>query len=254
MSTSKEEGGDAGTTNPTEKSTESPKTAIGGETPTVPVAPEVRTKAKPKNPVRFDLSASFLYPVVRDSAVSLGWVLVNEQSPVQAQSDSSGTSKQFNTDQPIATEPHRHHHRGQTGTNASSPSDWNVAWHDQSISCKFLTELKSYQHINHFPGIIELNRKVRMARRLRCMKEQFPDAYSFAPDSWCLPSENTAVVDMISMLKQQDTDTNSQDGGGEHIFIVKPDRGSQAKGIFLYSTAQPLPPRFAASGEEVCDE
>jgi len=185
-------------------------------------APKIR---KPVGPVKLDISHSLLYPIVSNSALSLGWALVN------------------GVEQPTARD---------TSEKASPErDDWNIAWHDQSISCKFLCNLQSHQHINHFPGIIELNRKVRMARRLRKMRERFPDDYDFAPEAWCLPMEETAVRTHISALQSDHSSGDPESASKEQIFIIKPDKGSQAKGIFLYSSRQPLPPSFAASGEEV---
>lgn len=209
------------------------------------------TKKKPKGPVLFDVARGQMYSIVHKSAESLGWKLVV--------SDKAGAEELEEKSKAAA---------GGAPRAASFPvsSDWNVAWHDQSISCKFLCGLKPHQHINHFPGIIELNRKVRMARRLRKMKELFPEAFCFAPDSWCLPMEESAFRQVVQEEKAansrlttscaNDGESQEEEGAGatqeESVFIVKPDKGSQAKGIFLYSAADELPDSFAAPNEEVC--
>ena len=76
---------------------------------------------------------------------------------------------------------------------------WNVAWHDRSLTIKEIKTVESHQRVNHFPGIIDLNRKCvntistrqepniindilpffrfRMATALNEMLVQFPTEY-----------------------------------------------------------------------------
>ena len=206
---------------------------------------------KPKGPVLLDVARGQMYSIVHKSAESLGWKLVvSDEAEAEREEESNaepgGAPKS----------------RGALPSAAASfpvSSDWNVAWHDQSISCKFLCGLQPHQHINHFPGIIELNRKVRMARRLRKMKELFPAAFCFAPDSWCLPMEESALRQVVQeeqaarsrLMSSADGNELKEGVPRESVFIVKPDKGSQAKGIFLYSASNELPNSFAASNEEV---
>jgi hypothetical protein len=210
-------------------------------------------------PVVMDVTLAPLYPVVHRSAEALGWQLLVRSAAGAPSSTDSGVGEGGG--------------EGEGGGSGGGRSDWNVAWHDQSISSNTLCALQPHQHINHFPGIIELNRKVRMARRLGQMKARFPEAYGFVPDSWCLPMEETAVREAIRLEQAEGHREPNRSGGSggsgvgdggdgdegtsaaasppETVFIIKPDKGSQGKGIYLYSTSQPVPDAFAPPNEEV---
>lgn len=47
--------------------------------------------------------------------------------------------------------------------------DWDVSWHDLSISADFLSKMASYQKVNQYPGIYVLSRKHNLARNLMKM-------------------------------------------------------------------------------------
>lgn len=79
--------------------------------------------------------------------------------------------------------------------------------------------------------MFEISRKVNLARNLRRLQEQFPQEYSFFPQTFLLPYEYAAFKNAL---------TNSGDGGKgrrkARTYIVKPDAGCQGKGIFLTRT------------------
>ena len=52
--------------------------------------------------------------------------------------------------------------------------------------------LKSYQRINHFPGMGEICRKDNLSRNFKMMRRVRPAEYNFSPQSWLLPAEYTA--------------------------------------------------------------
>ena len=71
----------------------------------------------------------------------------------------------------------------------SEEEDWDICWMDGAVSCEKLYKMKSYQRINHFPGMYALARKNHLARNLGKMQKAFPDDYKFFPKTWLLPSE-----------------------------------------------------------------
>ncbi|KAK9506683.1 hypothetical protein O3M35_008574 [Rhynocoris fuscipes] len=97
---------------------------------------------------------------------------------------------------------------------------WNVYWTDLSITHDRCKDMKRYQRINHFPGMLEICRKDLLARNLNRMLRLFPNDYNFYPRSWCLPTELNEVLDYCKVHRNKS-------------LIVKPDIGCQGRGIFI---------------------
>ncbi|NXC29424.1 TTL13 polyglutamylase, partial [Campylorhamphus procurvoides] len=98
--------------------------------------------------------------------------------------------------------------------------EWTVCWTDGSVSLERLMEMKRFQKINHFPGMIELCRKDLLARNLNRMLRLFPKEYIFFPRTWCLPADYGDFNAYRSMRKTR-------------TFICKPDNSCQGRGIFI---------------------
>ncbi|XP_073977958.1 tubulin polyglutamylase ttll6-like isoform X3 [Rhodnius prolixus] len=97
---------------------------------------------------------------------------------------------------------------------------WNVYWTDMSVNHDRCKEMKRYQRVNHFPGMLEICRKDLLARNLNRMLKLFPSDYNFYPRSWCLPTELNEVLEFCKVYRNKP-------------LIVKPDIGCQGKGIFI---------------------
>ncbi|KAF2981341.1 hypothetical protein EK904_003798, partial [Melospiza melodia maxima] len=95
---------------------------------------------------------------------------------------------------------------------AAEHEEWTVYWTDSTVTLERLMEMKRFQKINHFPGMIELCRKDLLARNLNRMLRLFPKEYNIFPRTWCLPAE--------SMRKAR-------------TYICKPDNSCQGRGIFI---------------------
>jgi len=100
-----------------------------------------------------------------------------------------------------------------------SSKEWDLFWHDISITSEMLARLKPFQKVNHFPGMESLARKDFLCKNLTRMHTAYPKDYSFFPLTWLLPSE-------WSEFKKQFN-------GKPKTFIVKPEAASQGRGIFL---------------------
>ena len=50
-------------------------------------------------------------------------------------------------------------------------ADWDLNWTDGAVSAETVSKMKSYQKINHFPGMFNLSRKNYLARNLNKMKK-----------------------------------------------------------------------------------
>ncbi|XP_075362643.1 LOW QUALITY PROTEIN: tubulin polyglutamylase TTLL13-like [Mycteria americana] len=81
-------------------------------------------------------------------------------------------------------------------------------------------EMKRFQKINHFPGMIEICRKDLLARNLNRMLRLFPEEYNIFPRTWCLPAD---YGDFQAYRRARKNRT----------FICKPDSGCQGRGIFI---------------------
>eukprot|EP00075_Anas_platyrhynchos_P033210 XP_027322463.1 tubulin polyglutamylase TTLL6 isoform X1 [Anas platyrhynchos] len=88
-------------------------------------------------------------------------------------------------------------------------------------------EMKRFQKINHFPGMIEICRKNLLARNLNRMLRLFPKEYHIFPRTWCLPAD---YGDFQAYRRRRKTRT----------FICKPDSGCQGRGIFITRNAEEI--------------
>lgn len=111
----------------------------------------------------------------------------------------------------------------------SDNENWNLFWTDLSISIEKCKEMKRYQRINHFPGMLEICRKDLLARNLTRMQRLFPKEYNFFPKSWCFPADLGEAL-AYSRLKKNKT------------YILKPDAGCQGRGIYITKTLKDVKP------------
>ena len=111
----------------------------------------------------------------------------------------------------------------------SEGENWNLYWTDLSITVERCKEMKRYQKINHFPGMLEICRKDLLARNLNRMLRLFPKEYNFFPRTWCLPADLGEAL-TYSRLRRNRT------------FILKPDAGSQGRGIFVTKSLKDIRP------------
>ncbi|XP_017654908.1 tubulin polyglutamylase TTLL6 [Nannospalax galili] len=90
-------------------------------------------------------------------------------------------------------------------------------------------EMKSYQKINHFPGMSEICRKDLLARNMSRMLKMFPKDFHFFPKTWCLPAD---WGDLQTYSRSRKNKT----------YICKPDSGCQGRGIFITRTVKEIKP------------
>ncbi|XP_057889635.1 tubulin polyglutamylase TTLL13 isoform X2 [Melospiza georgiana] len=103
---------------------------------------------------------------------------------------------------------------------AAEHEEWTVYWTDSTVTLERLMEMKRFQKINHFPGMIELCRKDLLARNLNRMLRLFPKEYNIFPRTWCLPADYGDFLAYRSMRKAR-------------TYICKPDNSCQGRGIFI---------------------
>ncbi|KAM6308553.1 tubulin polyglutamylase TTLL13 [Aegotheles albertisi] len=105
--------------------------------------------------------------------------------------------------------------------------EWTVCWTDCSVTLERVMEMKRFQKINHFPGMIEICRKDLLARNLNRMLRLFPKEYNIFPRTWCLPAD---YGDFQAYRRTRKART----------FICKPDSGCQGRGIFITRNAEEI--------------
>ncbi|XP_045484424.1 tubulin polyglutamylase TTLL13-like isoform X2 [Pieris rapae] len=111
----------------------------------------------------------------------------------------------------------------------SEEDAWNFYWTDMSVSVERAKEMKRFQRINHFPGMLEICRKDLLARNLNRMQKIYPKEYSFFPKTWCLPADFGEALNYSKSRKNK-------------TFIIKPECGSQGRGIYLTKSLKEIKP------------
>uniref|UniRef100_G1KFB6 Tubulin tyrosine ligase like 6 n=1 Tax=Anolis carolinensis TaxID=28377 RepID=G1KFB6_ANOCA len=112
---------------------------------------------------------------------------------------------------------------------AGELDDWTLFWTDYSVSLDRVMEMKTYQKVNHFPGMSEICRKDLLARNMSRMLKLFPKEFNFFPRTWCLPADY-GELQAFGRLKKSKT------------YICKPDSGCQGRGIFITRTVKDIKP------------
>lgn len=96
-------------------------------------------------------------------------------------------------------------------------------WCDSEGTIEFTQSLQRWQFYNHFPGMLCIAHKVDLVRLYNKMTRKLPNIYNFHPKSFIIPLELLELQKyMISIPKKS-----------ERTIIVKPDCGSQGKGILI---------------------
>ncbi|BFZ00035.1 hypothetical protein BsWGS_03074 [Bradybaena similaris] len=106
-----------------------------------------------------------------------------------------------------------------------------LIWNDSFVSPDIISQLKQYQHFNHFPGMVEITRKDALARNFSKMQKAMPDVYNFIPKTWILPADHSLLQNYAKDMKQKKKNVT---------FIVKPSNGAQGHGITLFRNAEKI--------------
>lgn len=105
-----------------------------------------------------------------------------------------------------------------------------IFWGDAEGTLDFTKSMEYYQFYNHFPGMWKIAHKVELVRIYDKMQLMLPNLYHFHPKSFIMPFQYADLRSYFGQLKTR----------REKTFIVKPDKGSQGKGIFIIQHASEL--------------
>ncbi|XP_071799892.1 tubulin polyglutamylase TTLL7-like [Asterias amurensis] len=133
------------------------------------------------------------------------------------------------------------------GVHSTKEDDPNcfLYWSDTAPPSEKISELKSYQRVNHFPGMGEICRKDSLARNMSKMVRAHPEEYNFVPKTWIFPSEYNTFQNYFLDLKKRKK---------HRTFIVKPSNGSMGNGISLYRNGERIPPTELTIVQEYLDK
>ena len=112
-----------------------------------------------------------------------------------------------------------------------SPHNWTAMWAAHQAHFK-LRELNCLQKVNHFPGSWALGRKDRLSRTMWAMKRLYPTEYSFHPESYVLPGENSSLERSAKADVFYNRTTTSK---CKRYWIIKPVASSCGRGIRVIS-------------------
>lgn len=111
----------------------------------------------------------------------------------------------------------------------SEKEAWNILWTDLSVSVSRCKQMKSFQMINHFPGMYHVCRKDCLVFNYNRLASLFPEHYDFIPRTFILPGQYQQLMKEASHTSKQ-------------TFICKPKTSSKGMGIFLIQNLPLLKP------------
>lgn len=110
-------------------------------------------------------------------------------------------------------------------------------WGDNEGTLEFVKHLETWQFYNHFPGMWKIAHKVELVRNYDRLRQLIPEHYNFHPVSFVIPSQLSDLKSFMSTIQKKN----------ERTFIIKPDKGSQGKGIFLIQNFEDLNSYFESA-------
>ena len=106
-------------------------------------------------------------------------------------------------------------------------------WSDLAVPNERISEMKPYQRINHFPGMVEICRKDCLAKNMSKMQKLFPDEFDFTPRTWNMPQESNAFLSQAKESAKKKKRTRT--------YIAKPSNGAMGNGIRLFRNLEKAP-------------
>jgi tubulin polyglutamylase TTLL6/13 len=161
---------------------------------------EPRTRSKE---VTFLAGDVCLYSVVKRSAASLGWRLVDESASEKAK------------------------------------RNCHVIWVDKSfVNDRLFLSLQPWQRINHFPGMTNICRKTRLAQNLETMRTKFPREFRFYPLTFILPQNFAAFKALFVNGQSKQPLIVKPDGSAQGKGIFLTNRLEEVQNLQISCVAQ----------------
>eukprot|EP00758_Cryptobia_borreli_P015652 Tbor_TRINITY_DN6043_c2_g3::TRINITY_DN6043_c2_g3_i1::g.11019::m.11019/K16582/TTLL6_13; tubulin polyglutamylase TTLL6/13 len=191
------------------------------------------------------------YSVMRRLAKTLNYRVIDEFVTASAETDKEkidgeSVSSAVSTLPTVAT---------QQPLVSTNVSNFNILWADTVISYAKLSQFANWQRFNHIPGMDILTKKFQLANTMGKMKKVLPELFAFVPNSWSLRTEKQSFSKYMACHGNSQENIGTTDAGQiinrgtqsgttqsvnsrSKFFIMKPNSGSQGKGIII--TKDPL--------------
>jgi hypothetical protein len=113
--------------------------------------------------------------------------------------------------------------------------DCSILW-TNTVGKKHMFEgMNDYQWINHFPSSFEITRKMDLFKNFSIMQKKFKKKeYNYCPDTFLIPDEAHKFKEHLEDLK------NSSGYNKDKLWIVKPNKLSRGRGIYLIKNFEAL--------------
>ena len=106
--------------------------------------------------------------------------------------------------------------------------DASILWTNTVGKRHMFNGFNDYQWINHFPSSFEITRKMDLFKNFSIMQTKYKKKeYNYCPDTFLLPEEAEKFQKHLDWLKESD------DYNPDKLWIVKPNKLSRGRGIYL---------------------
>ncbi|AAZ10569.1 Tubulin-tyrosine ligase family, putative [Trypanosoma equiperdum] len=170
------------------------------------------------------MCADTRYHVVRTAAVSLGWhVEDGERDDVPSSFHGISLNKDMNSlSETISL----------LGAKCNAALNPQIIWLDKSVLSSRVAALSCFHRVNHFPGMHVIARKATLFKRLMRIRRQHDLSPTLRRSLDAFPWSFSPSTELLQLERF------ISDGREGEIFILKPNKGCEGKGIII--TAEPL--------------
>lgn len=124
----------------------------------------------------------------------------------------------------------------------------SILWTNTVAKRHMFNGFNDYQWVNHFPCSYEITRKMDLFKNFAIMQNKFKKKeYNYCPDTFLIPEEAIKFKDHLEKLKE------SSEYNEKKLWIVKPNKLSRGRGIYLIKDFAQLDPKEPGVVSEYVD-
>mmetsp|Transcript_12371 Transcript_12371/g.12415 ORF Transcript_12371/g.12415 Transcript_12371/m.12415 type:complete len:242 (+) Transcript_12371:401-1126(+) len=113
--------------------------------------------------------------------------------------------------------------------------DCSILWTNTVGKRHMFYGFNDYQWINHFPSSYEITRKMDLYKNFDMMRQKYKSSeYNYCPMTFLMPSQKEDFRAYLHSLKE------SEEHNPDKLFIVKPNKLSRGRGIYLIKDIEDL--------------
>ena len=138
--------------------------------------------------IRIDLTNT-KYKVLRECALEMKWKVITAKKRTEPETTTDNTKQKKDAGG-------KHQNNDNLSLAELTKKDElmrhanvDIIWHDVTIPSDKLSQLKSFQKVNHFPSMNQVTKKSNLAQSLKKMKNQYPIDFGFYPKTWIIPHQ-----------------------------------------------------------------